>query len=354
MPTDTCAQLVLAVIQHIDGLLSRPVPPPLPQELEDNEAMRALHDKVMALREHMTLVLKGDLAREVGARGYVAGLLKGHLANLRHLTWQVEQVAKGDFSQRVDFMGEFSQAFNNMTWQLDTTLTNLRRTEEALRRLTNSLKKEVELRTAAVRALKQSEARFKYLADHDPLTGALNRRSFLDIAEAGLKAAQARNTPCCIALLDIDFFKKINDEYGHHAGDLALKHVVSLSLSALRQADNMGRYGGEEFIFFFSDADLEQGKQGAERMRAIIANGPAVTASGLLPMTVSLGVSVVLPEWPGERNSAFLQRIINMADAALYEAKQSGRNRVCVAPATPPDCAEEGGACAPAVLDGAR
>ena len=354
MPTDACAQVVLAVIQHIDGLLSSPVPPLLPSELEGNEAMRALHDKVMALREHMALILKGDLAREVGARGYVAGLLKGHLANLRHLTWQVEQVAKGDFSQRVDFMGEFSQAFNNMIWQLDTTLTNLRKTEEALRRLTSSLKKEVELRTAAVRALKQSEARFKYLADHDPLTGALNRRSFLNIAEAGLKAAQARNTPCCIALMDIDFFKNINNEYGHHGGDLALKHVVSLSISSLRQADNMGRYGGEEFIFFFSDADLEQGKRGAERMRAIIANGPAVIASGLLPMTVSLGVSVVLPEWPGERNSVFLQRIVNMADAALYEAKQSGRNRVCVAPPTPPDCADEGGACAPGVSNGTR
>mgnify|MGYP003586614014 FL=1 len=354
MSTDTCEQLALAVIQHIDGLLSSPVSPLLPPELEDNEAMRALHDKVTALREHMTLILKGDLAREVGARGYVAGLLKGHLANLRHLTWQVEQVAKGDLTQRVDFMGEFSKAFNNMTWQLDTTLTNLRRTEEALRRLTNSLKKEVELRTAAVRALKQSEARFKYLADHDPLTGALNRRSFLDIAEAGLKAAQARNTPCCIALMDIDFFKKVNDEYGHHAGDLALKHVVALSLSSLRQADNMGRYGGEEFIFFFSDADLEQGKRGAERMREIIANGPVVSASGLLPLTVSLGVSVVLPEWPGERNGAFLQRIINMADAALYEAKQSGRNRVCAALPTPPDCAGEGGACAPGVSSGTR
>lgn len=338
MPTNTtCEQLTLALIQHIDRLISSPEPPPLPPELADNEDMRQIHAKFLALRDHLARVLKGDLSQEVPARGYIAGLLKGHLANLRHLTWQVEQVAKGDFSQRVDFMGEFSNAFNNMTWQLDFTLTSLRNTEEALRKLTSSLKKEVELRTAAVHALKQSEARFKYLADHDALTGALNRRSFLSIAEAGLITAQARSSPCCIALLDIDFFKKINDTYGHQVGDFALKHVASLSAGSLRQADSMGRYGGEEFIFFFSDADAEQGMRAAERIRATIAATPAEPESGPLPVAVSLGVSAVLPDWPGERDSAFLQKIIAGADAALYRAKKSGRNQVCAAPVEPPN-----------------
>ncbi len=241
--------LALAIIQHVDRLFSSPVPPSLPPELEGCEDMRELHAKILVLREHMAVILKGDLSREVAARGYIAGLLKGHLANLRHLTWQVEQVAQGDFSQRVDFMGEFSKAFNNMVWQLDTTLTSLRKTEDALRRLTTSLKQEVEMRSVAVNALRQSEARFKYLADHDVLTGAFNRRSFFSIAEAGLQAAKIQGSPCCIALLDIDFFKKINDKYGHQDGDLALKHVVALSSGSLRQADSMGRYGGEEFIF---------------------------------------------------------------------------------------------------------
>ena len=298
--------------------------------------MRELHAKILGLREHLTLIMRGDLSREISARGYVAGLIKGHMANLRHLTWQVEQVANGDFSQRVDFMGEFSNAFNNMVWQLDTTLTSLKKTEEALRRLTNSLKQEVDLRTAAVNALRQSEARFKYLAAHDVLTGALNRRSFFSIAEAGLKAAQAQGHSCCIALLDIDFFKKINDTHGHQAGDQALKHVVALSRASLRQADSMGRYGGEEFIFFFSDADIEQGTRAAERIRTVIADTPAELAHGPVPVTVSLGVSVVLPEWPGERNASFLQKIISMADTAMYHAKDTGRNKVCAAPVGPP------------------
>ena len=160
MRTEHSEPLVLAVIQHIDKLVSNPVIPALPPELADNAEMQKLHAKLLSLREHMSLILKGDLAQEVIERGYLAGLLKGHLANLRHLTWQVGQVAKGDFSQRVDFMGEFSNAFNNMVWQLDTTLTSLKNTEEALMRLTDSLRQEVETRCAAVDALKQSQARF--------------------------------------------------------------------------------------------------------------------------------------------------------------------------------------------------
>jgi diguanylate cyclase (GGDEF)-like protein len=339
MPADTQEALTL-VIQHIDKLISSPTSPPLPAELEENEAMQQLHTKFLTLRDHMALILKGDLSREIPVRGYLAGLLKSHLANLRHLTWQVTQVANGDLSQRVDFMGEFSKAFNNMTCQLDSTLTNLKKTEETLLQLTNSLKQEVELRNVAVQALKQSESRFKYLAEHDPLTGALNRRSFFSIAEAGLKMAQAKKSSCCIAMLDIDFFKKINDSHGHHVGDLALKHVVSLSSASLRQADTLGRYGGEEFIFFFSDADIEQGKRAAERVRHAIAENPMELDSGNLTITASLGLCVVNPEWPGERNEIFLQNIIAAADAALYHAKQSGRNQVCAAPATPPGMLE--------------
>ncbi|MDR2489073.1 MAG: diguanylate cyclase [Desulfovibrio sp.] len=320
----------------MDKLISNAEPPPLPSELADDEEAQNLHNKLLALRKHMVLIFKGNLSQDITERGYIAGLLKSHLANLRHLTWQVEQVAKGDFSQRVDFMGDFSEAFNHMASQLDVTLKELKETEEALRNLTGSLSQEVRARTVAVHNLKQSEARFKYLAEHDPLTNALNRRSFFNLVESEFKAARIKNAPCCIAMLDIDFFKKINDIHGHNIGDLALKHVVSLSSASLRHADRMGRYGGEEFLFFFADADLEQGTRAAERIRKSIAENRMKLPSGKLPMTVSLGVSIVLPEWPGERDNAFLQQIVAMADAALYQAKQSGRNRVCAAPIAPP------------------
>ena len=337
MVEDIQNKQMLIAIEHIERLLCSPTIPPLPQELADNEQLGELHAKILTLREHMTMVFKGDLSQDISLRGYIPGLLKGHLANLRHLTWQVAQVAKGDFTQRVDFMGEFSEAFNDMVQQLDTNVRNLKATEEALKRLTKSLQQEVELRTTAVYALKQSEARFKYLANHDALTGALNRRSFFALAEAGFKTATNNNTSCCIALLDIDFFKKINDTYGHQDGDLALKHVVAVGNANLRQSDSLGRYGGEEFIFFFADANIEQGKRAAERIRSALEQSPVPRRAGPIPFTVSLGVAEVLPEWHKTQGNTLLEKIIALADAALYKAKRTGRNQTCTAPVSHPE-----------------
>lgn len=336
MANKKAKSLAFSAIQHMKALVDSSRVPEIPDELKDMEELRELHEHFLVLRKQLMLISRGDLSQDVQARGFAAGLLKSHIANLRHLTWQVEQVSKGDFSQRVDFMGEFSVAFNNMVMQLDTTLTSLRTTEEALTRLTTSLRREVEMRTSAVNALKQSEARFKYLADHDGLTGALNRRSFLIVAETGLKSAQQSGTACCLAMLDVDRFKIFNDTYGHLEGDLALKHVVALAQANLRQTDCMGRYGGEEFLFFFADADLEQGYRAAERIRQAIAQAPVQLESGIVNITASIGVCVVLPEWKGERDSGFLQRAIVMADAAMYQAKQEGRNKVCLAPVQHP------------------
>jgi diguanylate cyclase (GGDEF)-like protein len=331
MTTENSNVQIQAVVQHLLQLLQAPVAPPLPLDFSEMPGLHDLHVALLALREQMAHITRGDLSYEVKSRGYLPGLLKTHVANLRHLTWQVKQVSEGDFSQRVDFMGEFSISFNSMVEQLETTLTNLKNTEMVLTELTNSLKAEVEMRSAAVDALKQSEARFKYLADHDPLTGAMNRRSFLLVAEAGMETALHKGVPCCLALLDVDYFKRFNDFYGHVDGDAALKHVVKVAQSSLRQSDSMGRYGGEEFIFFFADADLDRGVAAAERIRQAIANAPVETSSGEASITVSIGVSVILPEWKENRED-FTRKIIAMADAALYIAKQQGRNRVCKAP----------------------
>jgi diguanylate cyclase (GGDEF)-like protein len=320
-----------AVVQYLSDLIQAPSPSLLPSELSAIPGIGELQDALTAFREQLAHVAQGDLAYEAKIRGYLGGLLKMHVANLRHLTWQVKQISQGDFSQHVDFMGEFSISFNNMVEQLHTTLTSLRNTEKALTDLTSSLREEVAMRSAAVDALKQSEARFKYLADHDPLTGTMNRRSFLLITEAGMESARRKGVPCCLALLDVDNFKRFNDFYGHVNGDLALKQVVRLAQASLRQSDRMGRYGGEEFIFFFAEADLDRGTAAAERIRKTIATVPVEISAGNVAITVSMGVSVLLPEW-GDRKADFTQKLIAMADAALYDAKQQGRNRVCQAP----------------------
>ncbi len=350
MTDDNAYRLAHMAVDYLAGLLDAPKMPEPPPELADMEDLRELSENIGKLREHLLLIADGDLSQDLMTRGFVAGLLKKHVANLRHLTWQVEQVSLGDFSQRVDFMGEFSVAFNNMVVQLDTTLKHLRETKEHLTKLTNSLKQEVELRSTAVQALEKSRARFQYLADHDPLTGALNRRSFLQIAESGIERARLRGRPCCIAMLDVDHFKKFNDSYGHISGDAALKHVVQVSTHALREKDCMGRYGGEEFIFFFDETGAETGFKVADRIREAIAGSPVEIDGRSLPLTASVGVAAILPQWEGARDGLFLQKVINMADVALYRAKQEGRNRVCASRLVHPDeFGEEAGdtVCAP-------
>lgn len=338
MTDDTALALALArLVEYMGKLLRDARVPERPPDLSGVEGLQALEQDILELRTHFSLIAEGDLSRDLLTRGFIAGLIKKHVANLRHLTWQVEQVSRGDFSQRVDFLGEFSVSFNNMVVQLDTTLNDLRSTKEHLTKLTGNLKQEIEIGSAAVQALEKSKARFQYLADHDPLTGALNRRSFLRIAEKGVEGAYLKGVPCCLAMLDVDHFKKFNDTYGHINGDTALKHVVQVSTQALRQKDCMGRYGGEEFIFYFDETDTTAGLKVAERIRKALASNPVKLDSQETPLTASIGIAVILPEWKGARDAAFLQRVINMADMALYRAKQEGRNRACAAPPVHPD-----------------
>lgn len=318
------------VLKHIERLLNDSTPPAMLEELTGNESFVALHNKLTELRLITANFASGNLSDSIKMRGFVAGGLKGLQSNLRHLTWQVQQVEHGDFNQEVRFLGEFSVAFNNMVAQLDRTMKELKENEEILTSLAQSLQKEIHLHTAAVKALEKSEARFKYLAEHDALTNTLNRRSFYAMTLSELNNAHETGTVCCIALLDIDYFKMFNDTYGHSEGDNALKHTVAVIQEHLRQSDMLGRYGGEEFILFFNKADLEQGMTVAERIRHALEKSPVKLSNGNeIPISASIGVAAIMPEWHDAKNAdAHLRFHITNADDALYKAKQAGRNLV--------------------------
>jgi len=185
---------------------------------------------------------------------------------------------------------------------------------------------------SSLEALKESESRFKYLANHDHLTGAMNRRSFLERAVSELNEAYRYKYPCGIIMMDMDRFKTFNDTYGHQAGDEALRHTVKIISDFSRAHDFMGRYGGEEFIFFFCHADRTTSLIIAERIRAAIQNNPVQLEIGPVPITISLGVAMAnMPEnLPLEKLGEYLDGLIHKADTAMYKAKNSGRNKVMI------------------------
>ncbi|MDR3167493.1 MAG: diguanylate cyclase, partial [Treponema sp.] len=259
--------------------------------------------------------------------GIIPEYLKTLQSHLHHMLQQIRMVEQGDFSQQIQFMGEFFVAFNDKIAQLDSTFKELKAKEAALTALTDNLRDEVNSRNSTVEALRESESQLKYLANHDPLTGALNRRSFMDRAALELAATLNHNISCGLAMMDIDLFKCFNDTYGHQAGDNALRHIVTVISSMLRKNDFLGRYGGEEFVLFFSRVDRTTSIAIAERVRAAIAKTPVHLKSGPVSISASFGVAMFQDD-EGSEGAYDLETCIHHADIALYQAKKGGRNKV--------------------------
>ncbi len=319
---------VESVVRHIRQLLHGMKPPDLNQELADVPGMPEIHSYLMEVRRQLGAYSKGEFSTEISLRGYLAGTLKSLQANLRHLVWRMRRVQEGDLNQRVDFMGEFSSAFNTMVGQLDEALGALRQKEEELVVLARELENEVERRGAAMAALQESEENFKYLAEHDPLTGLLNRRSFFARAEMERARDSIMEHHSAIALMDVDHFKRFNDTYGHPNGDTALRHIARLGAESLRESDIMGRYGGEEFIFLFANSTVDQAIIAAERIRRRIAATPVRLPEGDVVLTASFGVTSIPAGLQARPDLNAMQFAVGLADAALYQAKQDGRDLV--------------------------
>lgn len=172
--------------------------------------------------------------------------------------------------------------------------------------------------------LNRAEQQLREMASHDFLTSLLNRReAFRQIAEE-VERVKRTAKPLAFILFDIDYFKRLNDTYGHNAGDMVLAQLAVKLKAALRDYDIACRYGGEEFLVVAPETDLEQAIKLAERLRATIAATDFATEAGTLSVTVSIGVAL----W---QQDDIIEKAIARADEALYRAKGQGRNQVCSA-----------------------
>lgn len=160
------------------------------------------------------------------------------------------------------------------------------------------------------------------LAELDPLTGVQNRQSMLAELERERSRARRSKQPCCLALGDLDHFKKVNDTHGHMVGDQVLAAAAEIFLSGLRPYDALFRYGGEEFLFCLPDTTPEQAVVALDRLRERLDARPVPLPGGKsLPVTASFGVAAMNAD-------SKVDEVIARADAALYRAKHLGRNRV--------------------------
>jgi diguanylate cyclase len=172
-------------------------------------------------------------------------------------------------------------------------------------------------------ALVQKQEELAFLAEHDTLTGLLNRRAFMRLAQQELDlAARAQLATHCI-MVDLDFFKRINDTYGHPVGDAMLRHVADVLRHGVRSTDTLARLGGEEFIVLLPHTSREGALGVAEKMRVLVRSKPLRHLDQDLPITASFGVS---GSEAGQVTQA--DTVYSAADRALYLAKKGGRDRI--------------------------
>jgi diguanylate cyclase (GGDEF)-like protein len=172
--------------------------------------------------------------------------------------------------------------------------------------------------------LKDAYRRIEELAELDELTGSYNRRCIMRMLNEELARTARSGSPCSIALIDLDWFKRINDAYGHPTGDEVLRTFAITMFANIRNVDRFGRYGGEEFLLVLPDMTVDGAVRALERLREIIADLDWSAFSPGMRVTISAGVATLRPD---ETPDTFLAR----ADSALYSAKAKGRNRIAFA-----------------------
>ncbi|MCB1956635.1 MAG: PAS domain S-box protein [Rhodocyclaceae bacterium] len=180
----------------------------------------------------------------------------------------------------------------------------------------------VEVMFQDISARRAMERELERLATTDPLTGVTNRRQFIERCEQELVRHKRFEDPVSLLMIDVDHFKRVNDTHGHAVGDEVLLHLCAMAMRELRRTDVFARLGGEEFAFLLTGSDLDGAMDFARRFRGLVESHPAITEAGAVPITISVGTA------QARRQDRSADDLLRRADAALYRAKEGGRNQV--------------------------
>lgn len=296
-------------IEAVRNLISAPI-----NDVALNEVMRSLKEVI-----YKQGTLKNSINdAKVSVKNMVNTFID-RLADIANTT--------GNYHQQIDrYSKEITQTadINKLSKILDEVKRETRIAQtEALRSrdIVLAARKDVEDAEARIHNLELQLEQMSELVREDQLTGSLNRRGLDDVLEREIARAERRASPLCIAMLDLDDFKKINDKYGHMAGDEALIHLVRVIKETLRTMDVIARFGGEEFLIVLPDTPLEEAILTITRLQRELTKQIFMHNHTRLLMTFSAGVALRKEQ---EDQAAMIKR----ADIALYEAKKAGKNRV--------------------------
>ena len=270
-------------------------------------------------------VLYGEILRSLGFSmaayialcGVIIVLLKRELERpLRHVMDYMTSLPQ----PRTSEAAAVDRGEGHRRDELDIVLEGFQTLQSQIEQQMRTLDSEVESRTTALQAAMES---IQQLSIMDPLTACYNRRLFNERIVQEAERADRYQRPLTLVFADIDFFKRVNDRYGHSVGDQALCRVAAIMRGETRESvDWVVRYGGEEFVMVLPETDQDSAVRTAERVRQAIASEPLLLRGKQIALTCSFGVAQYQPDEP---TAAWLERV----DHCLYRAKQSGRNRVC-------------------------
>jgi diguanylate cyclase (GGDEF)-like protein len=266
-------------------------------------------DKVMAYAKinrmrNLTIGLVAILLCVIGLSAYLLGVTI--VRPLNRLIGGADKVARGDLEVDLPVrgggeLGFMTKVFNNMVHRL-------RQSRDELDKMNATLKKR--------------NKKLHELSVTDSLTGLRNHKHLMDKLASEVTRSERHNHQFAVLMIDIDYFKKYNDTYGHQAGDDVLRRMASIFKESIRSSDYAARYGGEEFMILLPETGIDEALQGAKRIRKQLARESFGTDKKKIPITISMGVATY-PEHGEDPET-----LVSKADAALYQAKKAGRDRV--------------------------
>lgn len=297
---------------QVDALLAVCVPPLTLRRLDEVE--QRLKDVIFKQTESKTKAVRA----QEDMRQMLAAFIE-RLASMTESTsgFHAQMESSARLLEQAKSIEEIAPVLKEVVGATRTMAQDSQTARDALQ----GMKKKVESTEAELTKLHQELDRVSAQARHDPLTGALNRQGLDEAMNREVSKVKRLDTPLCVSMLDIDNFKKLNDNLGHATGDVALAHLAAVAREVMRPQDTLARYGGEEFVFLLPDTPLDKGIEAMVRLQRELTKRFFMAGAEKVLITFSAGVAQLL-------NAETGAEAIRRADQAMYLAKRAGKNRV--------------------------